>query len=599
MSATAATLLPTVVDGPRDGVRAGTIVTLDALERALADGLREEWTSLIDRDALASLFQTPAWCMAWYRCYADAFDPFVLLVRSQEALVGLVPMAVERGSRRLTFASDSMADYRDIVALPGCRRLVVDRLIEAYLEGSFPNPLQVGWLDPASTTRSLVEDVCRDRKLSYVVRHQPCHRWFPPPPSKPSAQKFLNWFKRQGEVSFDVIESDESWPRFRDEYYRLHSLRQIQAGRELAFDDPRRTALYEQLFHSKEVAPHVTAFTLDGQMLAGHFGYVWRGVLLLGPPAIRLEHERRSPAVILFAWIIQNAEALGLRGFDLTIGDSDFKRRLGNQCVDLTAVEVYRGRGSYLRRQIRRAVLGFAKRIVARIAGPEAWDDRVKRVAGWLGYKRRRVAEEGVGAALAAAGRAAVTAFVDVRRGHVYAMRPTDLEPVTASLGPGVQLEVHANRVEDLLLWKGRSPSTASAIAECARAYPRVRNVNGTLHTAVVSGALAGWGYSYYPKEPARLTETPGAVFEFEPGAVSLYDFHVLREFRGRRIYQALLTHILQQRFAEGAPVAHISVLASNHSSRVAIERVGFRLVAVNAYRRVLKWATLRALPVR
>ena len=63
-------------------------------------------------------------------------------------------------------------------------------------------------------------------------------------------------------------------------------------------------------------------------------------MLMLGPPSIRLEDEQRSPAVILLSWIIQNAESLGLKGFDLTIGDSDFKKRLGNQCVQLTMVEL-------------------------------------------------------------------------------------------------------------------------------------------------------------------------------------------------------------------------------------------------------------------
>ena len=99
------------------------------------------------------------------------------------------------------------------------------------------------------------------------------------------------------------------------------------------------------------------------------------------------------------------------------------------------------------------------------------------------------------------------------------------------------------------------------------------------------------------PSGPAQLTETPGASLEFEPGAVSLYDFHVLPEFRGRRLYQALLTDILQKRFAEGASTAYITVLASNAPSRAAIERVGFKLVRRNIYKKVGKQETLTSLP--
>jgi ribosomal protein S18 acetylase RimI-like enzyme len=95
------------------------------------------------------------------------------------------------------------------------------------------------------------------------------------------------------------------------------------------------------------------------------------------------------------------------------------------------------------------------------------------------------------------------------------------------------------------------------------------------------------------PTEPAQLTETPGATLEFEPNAASLYDFHVLPEFRGRRLYQALLTDILQKRFAAGATRAYITVLDSNTASRKAIERVGFRLVRRNHYRRLLNRTSL------
>src|SRR5438874_11770301 len=108
-----------------------------------------------------------------------------------------------------------------------------------------------------------------------MVHHHVCWRWFPPPPQKPSAQKFLNWYKRHGAVTFEVIESEAAWVRFRDEYYRQHSLRQSQAGRKTSVDDDRKAALYEHLVDSRDVHCHVTAFCVDGTMRAGHFGCFW------------------------------------------------------------------------------------------------------------------------------------------------------------------------------------------------------------------------------------------------------------------------------------------------------------------------------------
>jgi len=38
-----------------------------------------------------------------------------------------------------------------------------------------------------------------------------------PAPQKPSAQKFLNWYKRHGNITFEVVDSEAAWARFRDQ----------------------------------------------------------------------------------------------------------------------------------------------------------------------------------------------------------------------------------------------------------------------------------------------------------------------------------------------------------------------------------------------
>jgi CelD/BcsL family acetyltransferase involved in cellulose biosynthesis/GNAT superfamily N-acetyltransferase len=574
------------------------LTDLASLEAALEHGLLDDWRRIVDADPLASLYQSPGWCVSWYRAYRDAYHPYVIVVSVGGALVGLAPMAIDRETRQLIFASNTMADYRDIVALPGYRGLVIAEVLATYLRGKFPNPLQLGWCDPASDTPGIAEALCRAQRLPYTFRRHPCWRWFPPPPAKPSAQKFLNWYKRNGTVSFDVIDDTSTWERFRETYYRQHSLRQIQAGRQTSFDDARKAAFYEALFRSPDVRCHVTAFSLNGEMLAGHFGYVWRGVLLLGPPSIRLEDEQRSPAVILLSWIIQNAAPLGLAGFDLTIGDSDFKRRLGNQCVELTMIEIHRSRRAYYAQGARDGIVALAKACFERLAGPGTWRTKVKPAAAWLSYKRERIAEMGIVQSVRVALGAVLATIYERRDGLVYAIAAADLRPVEPALAPGDTFDVHDNQIDDLLLWNGSSPSTASLLTHCARTYARNRHAGRTLHTIVVGGRLAGWGYSYLPSEPAQLTETPGARLEFEPGAASLYDFHVLPEFRGRRIYQALLTDILRKRFAAGASRAYITVLDSNVPSRTAIERVGFQPVRRNRYRRLLTRQSLETLPV-
>ena len=184
--------------------------------------------------------------------------------------------------------------------------------IRQYVAGRFPGALQIGWIDPGSDTPALVAEVCRKLGFKYTQSHQPCWRWVPEP-GENLHKKFsrvrthLNHFKRQGEVRFDLITDPAAWAHFRGEFIQQHSLRQLQAAREVSFDDPRKQALYDTVFAEGEVRLHVTACRVNGRMISGHVGMLWRDVLLLGAPSISIEDEHRSPAVILMAWIIQNA----------------------------------------------------------------------------------------------------------------------------------------------------------------------------------------------------------------------------------------------------------------------------------------------------
>jgi CelD/BcsL family acetyltransferase involved in cellulose biosynthesis/GNAT superfamily N-acetyltransferase len=550
----------------------------EELDGALRGGLLDEWRSLAAADPRASLFQAPGWCLAWYQAYHATYRPFVILVRDGETLVGIVPMAVHVATGQFDFASGSSADYRDIVAMPAYREAVVAALVDSYVEERFPNVLSVGWIDPASDTPALLASVCATRGLRTVTRTHACWRWFPPAPDKSKGQRGLNWYKRQGSVRLTVVSDLESWSAFKDEFYRQHSLRQLQAGRERPFDDPVRRSFYDALFGSDDVQTQVTGFYSNDRLVAAHVGVVWRDVLLLGAPAIRIEDEQRSPSLVLFSWIIENAQALGLRGFDLTIGDTDFKRRMGNHRVDLTVVEVHRSAATFAADRARRILTGSAKRLVTRLAGDDAWKGRVMPAVDRAAVMVQRIRERGLARTIKLSLAAAVASIHERRVGLVLTVTPDAVTRVAPRLKPGESFEVHDNTPEDLLAWNGESIAVAREIAYVARVYGRTRTSKRSLHTICINGALAGWGYSYLPTEPAALSETPGVTLAFDDGAVSLYGFYVLPEFRGRGLYQALLSEILERRFAAGATIAYIGVVESNTASRVAIERVGFRV---------------------
>jgi CelD/BcsL family acetyltransferase involved in cellulose biosynthesis len=93
------------------------ITTTEALER-----LRPEWAHLWDRCPSATLFQSPAWLIPWWKHIGEG-TLWTLALRQAGRLVGLVPFYLytqaETGRRDIFPLGISTTDYLDAVFAPG------------------------------------------------------------------------------------------------------------------------------------------------------------------------------------------------------------------------------------------------------------------------------------------------------------------------------------------------------------------------------------------------------------------------------------------------------------------------------------------------
>jgi CelD/BcsL family acetyltransferase involved in cellulose biosynthesis/GNAT superfamily N-acetyltransferase len=579
--------------------RSRWVTDLAILEESLLTGELCFWDSLAAADSAATFYQGSAWCMEWYRNYADRFSPFVLVSTRGGELVGVAPMAVENSTNRLLFAGDRLSDYRDVVAAPGCRELVVDELLRIYRRKTFRDPLWVGPTLPESATVNLILERSAVNEVHAIPRFHSCWRmWLGEGTTKgltgkESVRRHMNYYKRQGAVSLERVERSDVWDSIKEDFYAHHSLRQLQAARPVSFNDPRKRALYDALLRDHHSTVHITALRVGDKVIAHHYGYVWRGVLYWGAPAFDVREEKHSPGQILLALLLQDAEASGLRGVDFTLGTEDFKKRFGNDCVNLPSAEVYRRAGAYRRRKLRDRVVNAAKESVTRFTGgPERWDQVVSS-SGRLTDELRRARELGLTGSVPRVVRRGVKKVGEKTKGLIFTLVPGEIREVLPTLAPGETCSFRDNEVGDLLKWDGGSRETAGEIQASVRIAGGIGQNRRTLHTVVINDQLASWGWSYWPDKPALITETQ-TTLDFEPNSVSLYGFHTVPEWRRRRLYQALLVHIVKQRFAEGAARAYIMCVETNVASRKAIERAGFRLVEVHEFRQFLRWKQVR-----
>ncbi len=585
---------------PSEGTEAGRgdwISDLADLENLLQREPLSQWADLATQDPTASVFQSPMWCMPWYRAYREIYTPLVLAVTQEDRLVGVAPMAREIATGRLCFAGDSIADYRDVVALPAYREGTLREFLKKYHSGRFPNMLWFGPTMPESETVDMLMGMSESCGVNAIRRSHTGWRWWPSemtaesdPLKKKSVRYKINYFRRQGTLTVKVVQTVAEWDAFKEEYYRQNSFRQLFGGRQITFQDERKRAFFDSLFSAP--CAHVIGLYANGELIASHFGSIYRDVLYWGAPSFDARQKQYSPGLLLLVLTMQEATAWGLRGIDLTVGEGDLKERFSTSHVELPSVELYPAAKTYYIRKAQVAVNSGARNLAARYGGPEQWK-KLKPLRAKIAFKAMRARELGVGGIARQVGSRIAGAFGERTRGLVLIATPETFRPVDPAMAADESCCFHDNQMYDLLKAPAAQGEVARLITAQAANFVESARTGRTLHTILVDDRLAGWGYSYWPKEPARLSETGGTLLEFLPQSVSLYGFFVLPEFRGKKLYQALLSHILRQRWAEGAERAYIGVLASNTPSKKAIERVGFQTYKINDVTRFLKWRRL------
>jgi len=224
------------------------------------------------------------------------------------------------------------------------------------------------------------------------------------------------------------------------------------------------------------------------------------------------------------------------------------------------------------------------------LAGENFWSHDVRPLVKKIGPKLDRLRAGEIGSLSRTLARLVLHKVGERATGLVLVAKPADVRDVQPVRGPAETIAFHDDHPYDLLKWHGNHRETAWQIAAKARFLAEAQHTGRTFHSVLVNDRLAGWGFSYWPSEPAHLTETGGTLLDFPARSVAMYDFYTLPEFRGRKIYQALLCYILRKRFAEGAEQAYISVLERNTRSLRAIQRAGFQVVMRNRYVRFLRW---------
>ncbi len=323
--------------------------------------MKREWNELLTRSDTDTIFLTWQWQQLWWDRLAGDAQLAVLTVREDGDLVGLAPLYVHRseeGLRTLRLVGGvDVSDYLDIIASRDKQQLVFSALWR-FLSGEHGNRWDVLDLHnvPASSpsltllpdmARSTpgfrvsieVEDVCPvislpstweqylsllDRKQRHEVRRKI---------RKANTEAEINWYYAHNGASLEAEV---------DEFVRLH---QRSSDRKLDFMDDRMQAFFQGVARaaSEEGWLKLAFLVVNKAKVASVFCFDYGDAILVYNSGYDPDlYSSLSTGIVLLAYCIEDAIAVGRTTFDFLRGEEEYKYRFGGTRTEIHHLRISR-----------------------------------------------------------------------------------------------------------------------------------------------------------------------------------------------------------------------------------------------------------------
>ena len=543
-------------------------------------GLQDEWERILKSDSVATIFQTPLWCVTWYQCYHDEFEPVVITAKCEGRLVGIAPLAKERSTGRIVFAGESMSDYRDFVCEDGLRDGVIQAFLSRMVAIASNGCVVIGQMQPESPTKNIICRWASARKSCHVIiRTHPCRRFrfgaddrLQELSKKKTIRQAFKFYRQSGTFQFRRIREMAEWHQLKKAFFQQHCLRQAVAGRPISFGDPRKEAFYSRLFESQSPDIHFSALWFLNRPIAFMFCLAYRGILYYGAPSIDPLENKHSPGILHIIEAMTDCQKEGFREVDLTLGSSAFKERLANYSVELPTVYLYGKSHKFLMDSGKKWIANGLKTVVHILTGSaDTWyackETSNRMVMGLLRLRQvppLRLAKYSISVLY--------KLVYHSYTGEIFRLTPDGLSNVSPSLSCMEKVEFRHNRIEDFLtLGIPQGRHLTSTLQEAVKRIGQGHQ----LHTVLLDGRLVHYGWSHRPTEPIYLPETQ-TLLTLPSGALALYDFYTAEPYRGRQLYPANLFRIASSAFNDGITSIYITCETRNSASRRGIISAGF-----------------------
>jgi CelD/BcsL family acetyltransferase involved in cellulose biosynthesis/RimJ/RimL family protein N-acetyltransferase len=541
----------------------------DADELVRSAGFLSQWTQLHETCPWATAFQSPPYVTTWYESYEHRYSPVVAVEFSPAGdLVGLIPLAMESDSGKLTLAGAHQAEYKAWLAPPSNGESFMERALTKLARETDISALFFQYLPPGTPT----DWIKRSRGMPWTCELEAHPRPIIPvgdaaavtdylrkKMSRKSTRNYWNRLKKPGNLRLEQIrEPDQLTPIF-DQLIVYYDIRQGGIHGKFEFErDLAKKPFHLALLRTPGLL-HVTILKAGEEIISAWFGVTHRKTYSGAMPMFSPFYASDSPMTVHLLMLVEQLHQEGFSVLDLTPGPDAFKDRFAADYDSAHALSIYfRQRIKY---KVMRGSETLAKRTLRSLritpgSALEHWRQLARvPLRTWPSVLARELP-------------ALLRGPRSTTEWRIYVI---DSKNVAALEHPG---RMSRDRLADLLafqpseFWRTRQKFTAESLK-------RIENGHH-FYTGVEYGRLV---HCSWLAENKKMDVFPGTRQPFHPppGSAILYGSYTDPAARGRGLYHAALDQMLYD--AAQLPGINYIFTAAQARNKLAcrvIEKLGF-----------------------
>jgi CelD/BcsL family acetyltransferase involved in cellulose biosynthesis/RimJ/RimL family protein N-acetyltransferase len=547
-----------------------TIVRGTEAEQKLKDPrFLDQWTRLYQECPWATACQTPGFVTAWHDSYKDRYTPLIVSEFSASGeLTGLISLATETSSGRVTVAGDRQAEYKTWLALPSNGSSFIEAALAQLQSETQISALSFRYLPPGTP----IDWISKTGKKTWTYELEQHPRPIIPVGDVPALTEYLkkkksgksvrnswNRLKRLGDLQLQQIQNEDQLAPIFDQLIAFYDIRQGGSHGKFAFQqDPGKKPFHLAMMRVPSLL-HVTILKAGQEILTAQFGVADGKVCSGAMPIINPFYASHSPMQVHLLMLLEKLQQDGYAIFDLTASMDPFKDRFVATFDSVHILSVYfRQR---LKHRVMRSGQDLARRSLRSLGiEPHAALQQFQQLASMpLGKLPSVLAKNSI---------ALLKESQSDKQLKIYTFEP---QKVLQFNGPP---QMNRDRLEDLLAFQ---PSEV-LVTRQRFLSESLRRIEAGHHfyTRVENGRLVHCSWVIEEQKNNVFAEI-NRNFEFPAGSAVVYASYTSPEARGHGLCRSALQQILRD-LAQLPRITHIytAVPAGNQPARHVIEKLGF-----------------------